>query len=149
MNARYAVPLALLVVVSSSVFAQSARRDGRWEVTSQMEIPGMPANMPPFTFEQCVTKEQANNPQTSVPQQPQRGGPPSDCKTEDYKLTGNKATWTMRCTTPQPMTGTGEVTYTDDAFNGLMTMNMERGGQAMKMTMKMSAKRLGDCVEKK
>jgi hypothetical protein len=149
MNARRAVPFALLVVLSAAVFAQGPRRDGRWEVTMQMEMPGMPAGMPPFTAEQCVTKEQADDPQRAVPQQPGRGGAQSDCKTEDYKLTGNNATWTMRCTTPQPMTGSGEITYTENAYVGTMTMNMERGGQPMKMTMKMTGKRLGDCVEKK
>ena len=45
------------------------------------------------------------------------------------------------------MTGTGEMTYNDNAYNGVMTMNMERGGQPMKMTMKMTGKRLGDCTQ--
>jgi hypothetical protein len=145
MTVRQAVPFAVLLTLSTMVLAQGPRRDGRWEVTMQMEMPGMPAAMPPFTVEQCVTKEQANDPQRSVPQQPQRGGGQSDCKTEDYKATGSKVSWTMRCTTPQPMTGTGEMTYTKDAYTGQMTMNMERGGQPMKMTMKMTGKRLGDC----
>lgn len=149
MTVRHAAPFALLVVLSAAVFAQGPRRDGRWEVTMQMEMPGMPSAMPPFTVEQCVTKEQANDPQRSVPQQPQRGGAQSDCKVEDYKMTGSKVSWTMRCTTPQPMTGAGEMTYSDNAYTGMMTMNMERGGQPMKMTMKMTGKRLGDCVEKK
>jgi hypothetical protein len=113
-----------------------------------MEMPGMPGKMPPFTMEQCITKEQANDPQRAVPQQPQRGGPPSDCKTEDYKVSGNTVTWSMRCTTPQPMTATGEITYSENAYTGTMKMNAgERGGQPMVMTMKMTGKRLGDCTQ--
>ena len=146
---RTIVSIAALGVLSVAVFAQGPRRDGKWAVTMQMEMPGMPGTMPPFTSEQCVTKEQADDPQRAVPQQPQRGRGQSDCKTEDYKASGNKVTWTMRCTTPQPMTGTGEVTYTENAYTGVMTMNMERGGQPMKMTMKMSGKRLGDCTQEK
>ena len=146
MTVRNVVSLTALLALSTAVFAQSPRRDGRWEVTMQMEMPGMPGTMPPFTSETCVTKEQADDPQRAVPQQPGRGGQ-SDCKTEDYKMTGNKVTWAMRCTTPQPMTGTGEMVYTDNAYTGVMKMNMERGGQPMAMTMKMTGKRLGDCAK--
>ena len=62
----------------------------------QMEMPGMPA-MAPFKSEQCVTKEQASDPQSAVP--PQGGN--SDCKSENTKETGNKVTWSMTCTTPR------------------------------------------------
>jgi hypothetical protein len=135
------VALAVLFGMSTAVFAQGARRDGRWEVSVQMEIPGMPA-MAPFKSEQCVTKEQANDPQSAVP--PQGGN--SDCKSENTKETGNKVSWSMTCTTPQPMTGTGEIAYTQNAFDGVMKMNMDRGGQPMAITMTMTGKRLGDCV---
>ena len=147
MTAPKVAPLVALLALSVGVLAQDPRRDGRWEVTMQMEMPGMPGKMPPFTAEQCVTKEQANDPQRAVPQQPQRGGGQSDCKTEDYKVTGGKVTWTMRCTTPQPMTGTGEIIYAGNTYNGVMKMNMERGGQPMQMTMKVTGKRLGDCTQ--
>ena len=131
MTVSKVVSLAALLALSTAVLAQSPRRDGRWEVTMQMEMPGMPGGMPPFTSETCVTKEQADDPQRAVPQQPGRGGQ-SDCKTEDYKMTGNKVTWAMKCTTPQPMTGTGEMVYTDNAYTGVM---------------KMTGKRLGDCTK--
>jgi hypothetical protein len=138
------VALTALVAMSAAVvFAQAVRRDGKWEVSMLMEMPGMPA-MPPFKSEQCVTKEQARDPQSAVPPQ---GGPNSDCTSEDTKTTGNKVSWSMKCTTPQPMTGTGEITYTENAFDGVMVMNMARGGQPMTMTMKMTGKRIGDCVK--
>ena len=144
MTVSNVVSLTALLALSTAVFAQGPRRDGKWEVTMQMEMPGMPA-MPPFKSEQCVTQEQANDPQSAVPQQP---GGKSDCKTEDYKMTGNKASWTTKCTTPQPMTGSGEMTYTDNAYTGVMKMNTQRAdGQPMIMTMKMTGKRLGDCTK--
>lgn len=147
MTVRKAVPFLAVLWLSAGLFGQGPRRDGKWEVTMQMEMPGMPGKMPPMTTEQCVTKEQADDPQRAVPQQPQRGGAQSDCKTEDYKVTGGKVTWTTKCTTPQPMTGTGEITYVENAYTGIMKMNMERGGQPMQMTMKLSGKRLGDCTQ--
>jgi hypothetical protein len=145
--------LALIVAFTGDFWgprgeaAQGPRRDGRWEVTTQMEMGGMPAPMPATTITQCITKEQASDPQRFVPRGPQRGSEQNDCKVENFKTDGNKVTWSMRCTTPQPMTGTGELTYGADSYVGTQTMNMERGGQAMTMTMKYTGKRLGDCTQ--
>ena len=43
---------------------------------------------------------------------------------------------------PQAMTGTGEMTFGDDSYTGVMKMNMAQGA----MSMKMEGKRLGDCT---
>jgi Protein of unknown function (DUF3617) len=153
MNVRRVAALAALAACSAVVFAQTPRRDGKWEVTTQIEMAGMPAGrgMPAMTTTQCITKEQAADPQKAVPQPPQRGGAQSDCKVSDFKTTGSKINWTIKCTTPQAVDGTGEVTYGTDTYEGLMTMNMQmaRGGQTtpMQMTIKMNGKRLGDCEQ--
>jgi hypothetical protein len=146
MSVRHAARIAAVLGLSAAVFAQGPRRDGKWAVTMTMEMAGMPAGMPPITTTQCITKEQAADPQKSVLQQPQRGNQQSDCKVSDYKVAGNKVTYSMKCTTPQPMDATGEILYGDNTYDGTMTMNMARGGQSMAMTMKYSAKRLGDCT---
>lgn len=140
---------AVVVVSSMSLSAQAPpRRDGNWEVTVQMEMAGMPQGMtmPPMKMNQCVTPQDAADPQKLVPQQPNQGAQ-NDCKVTDYKMDGNKATWKMACTTPQAMNGDGEFVYTDDAYNGTMRMNMSRNGQAMSVNMKYAAKRLGDCTK--
>lgn len=152
MMIRRTIPLACVLALSVAVLAQTPRRDGRWEVTTQMEMAGMPGGrgMPPMASTQCITKEQAEDPQKMVPQPPARGGGQNDCKVSDYKTVGSKVTWTMKCTTPQEVDGTGEVTYGNDTYEGTMTMNMTmtRGGQSMpmQMTMKVNGKRLGDCA---
>ena len=51
------------------------RRDGNWEVQMQMEMPGMPPGMPPFTSTQCITPEEAKDPEKSVPQGRARARP--------------------------------------------------------------------------
>ena len=145
------VACAAVIGCSVAVFAQGPRRDGKWEMTIQMEMPGMPAGrgMPPMTVTQCITKEQAADPQKSLPQPPQRGGAQNDCKVSDFKTSGNKMNWTIKCTTPNELDGTGEVVYGDDTLESTMTMNMQmaRGGQTMpmQMTLKTKGKRLGDC----
>lgn len=147
--------LAGVVASAATVLAQPGgpRRDGNWEVTVEMQMPNMPAGigMPPMKSTQCVTKEDANDPNKAVPRGPQRGGPPSDCKVSDYKVDGNKVSYKMACTGAQPMTGTAEFVYGADTYNGtvVVNMSMERGGPSMPMTMKYAGKRLGDCTKEK
>jgi hypothetical protein len=143
MRLRALVVTVVVAGISAAVLAQAPRRDGKWEVKMEMSMPGM--QMPPTTTTQCITPADAADPTKSVPQAPAgRGGTPS-CKMSDYKVTGNKVTYTMTCDPPQASTMTAEITYAADSYTGTMTVNMDRGGQPMAMTMKYTGKRLGDC----
>ena len=133
------VVVSVLVLAGSLVAQGSVRRDGRWEVKMEMQMVGM--TMPPQTLNQCVTKEEAADPQKGMPQTG-RGANPSDCKISDYKEVGNKVTWSMMCEKSQ-MSGTGEFLYMGDTYTGTMKMN----AQGQDMTMKYSGKRLGDCTK--
>jgi hypothetical protein len=140
MRTRHAACVIIAVALSVSVLAQSPRRDGQWEVKTEMEMPGMPMKMPAMTTTQCITKEQVEDPQRSVPQ---GRGTPNNCKVFNYKVSGNKVSWSMKCEGPEAMSGTGEITYGDNTYDGVM--KMERQGQTM--TMKYTGKRLGDCLK--
>jgi hypothetical protein len=147
-----AAAVVAVVFASAALAAQGPRRDGTWEVTMQMEMPNMPAGMtmPPMKSTQCITKEQANDPKNLAPGRPQRGGQVGsndNCTFTDYKEVGNKVTWSMKCGGAQPMSGTGEITYSADSYVGQMVMNIERGGQSMQVTNKYNGKRTGDCVK--
>ena len=143
MRIRIVITLSVASLVAASwiVSAQGPRRDGRWEVTTEMDMPGMPMKMPAMKTVQCVTKEQAEDPNQSVPKGQQDKN--SDCKVSDYKVVGNKVTWTMTCTGKNPMTGNGEMTYAADTYDGWMKM---KTGDT-DMTMKYKGKRLGDCTK--
>jgi len=142
-SVRAVLGTLLLLVVSLPALAQGPRRDGRWEVKMEMDMPGMPAGMPPMTTTQCVTPEDAKDPQKAVPQGGRGRGNPGDCKVSDHKVEGNKVSWSMKCEGPQPMSGTGEFIYGTDSYTGTMKMEGGRGA----MTMKYTGKRLGDCPQ--
>ena len=72
MNGRIAAAGFAMFALSIAAFAQGPRRDGNWEVQTQMEMAGMPAAIPPFTSTHCVTPEEANDPSKLMPQG--RGG---------------------------------------------------------------------------
>ena len=139
MKLRYLMMTAGVMALAVSLLAQGPRRDGRWEVKMEMSMAGM--TMPAQTITQCITAEDAADPQKSMPQAGGRGNQ-SDCKVSDYKVDGNKVTWKMTCE-KERMTGTGEIVYAAETYAGTMKMN----AQGQDMTMKYSGKRLGDCTK--
>ena len=146
MTIRTASVATALLALSIAAFAQGPRRDGNWEVKMEMEMPGMPAGLPPMTSTHCVTPEEAKDPDKLVPQTGRgrgRGRGNQDCKATDQKIDGNKVTWSMKCEGEMPMTGTGEFVYAGDTYTGTIKMDSGRGA----MTMKYTGKRLGDCVK--
>ena len=138
---RTLAALACVISLSWAVAAQAPRRDGRWDITMEMDMPGMPMKMPAVKTTQCITKEQANDPNQALPKGSQDKN--SDCKVTDQKIVGNKVTWAMKCEGKDPMTGNGEITYAADSYDGWMKMKSANG----EMTMKYTAKRLGDCTK--
>jgi hypothetical protein len=141
MRRSLVVTAIMIGVVFPALARQSPIREGKWEITMEMDMPGMPMKMPPMTITQCITKEEAEDPSKLVPKNPQDKG--SDCKMSDYKMTGSTISWTMKCETPEPMTGKGEITFSGDTYEGSMTMSTQRGDMAMKY----KGKRLGDCSQ--
>ncbi len=129
--------LILFITISIS-FADSSpnMKEGKWEITTKTEMPGMPMQMPAVTQVQCLTKEDL------VPQNSQQGG--GDCKITDIKVAGNTVSWTMHCSGQGGETkGSGEITYSGDSFKGTMKMIMTQAN--MKMVSVMNGTRIGDC----
>jgi len=144
---RFAAALITAAAVSGSLLAQGpGPRAGNWQVTMEINIPGMPQGMPPMTMTQCITKEQAADPSKLLPQGAGRGLPP-DCKVSDMKTEGNKTSWSMKCDGQTAMNGTGEYTFNADTYVGQMKIETDRGGQAMTITTKYTGKRIGDCTQ--
>lgn len=132
--------LLVSIVAVSPALAQSPIREGRWEVTTQMQMANMPMQLPPMKTTRCVTAEEVKDPASAVP----RGAPgDNSCKVSDQKVEGNKISWKMACTGQQKMTGSGEIVVNGDTYDGVAKMTMDMG----EMTMKYSAKRLGDCTK--
>ncbi|MGE3177385.1 MAG: DUF3617 domain-containing protein [Vicinamibacterales bacterium] len=131
-----AAAACMLVAASVSLLAQPPRQDGEWDVKMTMDMGGRIMEMP---VRQCITKEQARDPAKAIPSGP---GAPSGCKLLDNKVTGSTVTVAMSCDGPPPMKMNAEFVYKGDSYTG--TMTSESGGRTM--TMKLAAKRLGDCT---
>jgi Protein of unknown function (DUF3617) len=157
----------ICLLLARSVDGQTPRRDGNWQMTVELTS-GVPTRvggeigttMAPFTTTQCISPKMANDRAKFTSQGAGIGvkapvSTGSDCKV-DYKVTGAKETWAVKCTGANPLTGTGEFTLTNDTYSG--SMNLIVPGRVrnadgtdswrdVPITMKYSGKRLGDCTK--
>ncbi|HEX9183449.1 MAG TPA: DUF3617 family protein [Burkholderiales bacterium] len=110
--------------------------DELWDMTTRMEMAGMPGGGQSFTNQVCMRKGQT---------QPDRMSQDKNCKVADMRTVGNKTTWRIECAGRDPVTGEGEVTRTRDSMNGRMRMQGKRGNESFDMTTVMSGRLVGTC----
>jgi Protein of unknown function (DUF3617) len=109
----------------------------KYEITSKVEMPGMPGTIPPQTITQCIAE------QDPLPNQNPEN---QECKIVDMKQTDNTITWKMECDQRgQKITSTGSMTYKGDSFEGTILTNMGPQAGNMTMTTIITGKRLSDC----
>jgi hypothetical protein len=132
---KLAVLIGVLLIPATLFAAPSPMQEGLWEISTTMNMPGIP-KMPPSKVTHCYTKEDLKDNKKAVPQQK------GDCKITDMKSSGNKVTWKMVCTGENKSKGEGEIIYKGaTAYEGSMKMET----QGMVMTNKYKARRIGDC----
>ena len=137
---RFALASALVFVAAPALAADGPQmQEGQWEVTVEMEMPGMPMKMPPVVQSQCMTRDDMV---------PHAERPGEECQPTNARVEGDTVTWGIQCRSRDGSTtqGHGTATYRGDSFDGHVDMTMNHAGQAMKMRQKLSGKRLGDCT---
>ena len=134
------IVLAILLSLIWVTGAAAEIKDGLWEMTTKVEMKGIPAQMPSTTVKQCITK---NN---LVPQSDTKG---YECKTKNYNVSGDTVTYTVECSGQgSVMTTTGKTTYKGNTFDGVSTTTVKTKGQPeMQMTNKISGKYIGPCTK--
>ena len=126
----------ILFVGTSISFAGSDVnfKSGKWEITTKVEMTGG-MDMPSHKSTQCLTNDEI------VPQNTQPG---QECVVTKTKISGNTVTWNMECSGAQgEMKGNGTISYKGDTFEGEMVMDIPMAN--MKITNKMSGRRIGNC----
>ena len=123
----------LLLLIPGGAVAADGMKPGMWEITTRVDMPGMPFQPPPTTVKHCYTAQEVKD--SPVPKD-------NDCKVTDLKTTGSKTTWKVECTGESAGKGEGEITYRgDSAYDGKSKMQM----QGMTMSVQYKARRLGEC----
>lgn len=111
--------------------------DGMWEVTTEVNMPGLAMKIPAIVYRHCLTKDDI------IPKQG-----PADQETCTYstpKTKGNTVSWSMECKSPGgKTTHQGEITYRGTSFDGSIIMSMT-GVVDMSGTNRITGRRIGDC----
>lgn len=134
--------LALLLVVTMEGVVAAAEvpdvKEGMWEITSQMEMPGMPMAVPPVIFKKCFTK------QSMKPENILRN---NNCTMQKMDVSSNSVSWQMSCQQQgMQMTGTGNIDYQHTSYSGNFVMQMSAANQpSMNMNTKLSGRYIGPC----
>lgn len=104
-----------------------------WETTSQTVMEGAPMQMPVNRSKVCAPREWTA---------PPPGGDQS-CTSSNFRRNGLTATWSVQCTGAMAMNGEGEITFDSDmnSYSGQVKLAAEE----MKLTIKLTGKKVGTC----
>ena len=127
--------IVLAFALASSMQASAQGKDDLWEVSTKMEMPGMPMAMPPQTNRFCIGKNRKE--EEFVPMQ-------GDCRMIESKRVDNKFSYKMDCSGNYSAIVDGTITFGNNVYDGQMRMAMKNTNDAMDMTF--TGKRVGDCV---
>ncbi len=135
MNIKFACWSIAAGLAFVSATCVAAGKGEMWEITTKMEMEGMPA-MPMPASKVCIPKGQEKDPNRAVPED-------KNCKTSDVKVSGNKMSWKMKCEGKDAMSGSGEMIFGDGTYSGKMKMHDKDGD----MVMVYNGKRIGGACE--
>ena len=126
-----ALALAVVLSVSVPLAASAAGNDELWEVSSQMNIPGMPPGMGAKTVQVCRDKD---------PRKAEQGRDTKECTVTDFKQSGTHTTIRMSCPSGDTVI---EQDFNADHTEYQGTITMTRGNS--EMVVKTSGRKIGSC----
>ena len=151
---------ASMAEVATEAVKVQQQRPGQWDITSQLvslDVEGIPEDSPmtamlkqqigqPKTDSQCLTEEDAKKAMV-----PQDVDPNNSCRFGHFRMKGGQIDAEMTCRAPDgpgTLAMTQKGSYSPDSYDVTSTLT-RAGGTAPRenstMTMKVSAKRTGEC----
>ena len=129
-----AMAWASAILCTSGAWAQG--QGDSWEVTSQVQAPGMPAGMGRFTSQTCQAAGALD--EKSIPQQP-------NCRTTSFTRSGSRIQFAVECTGAQAGRGQGTIELlSPDAYRG--RLDVQAQGQAMAVNFEGKRVASGNCT---
>jgi hypothetical protein len=126
----------LAAAVLALPLVAAAQNNGElWEISTQMNIPGMPAGMGGQTQRVC----QGDDPERAAQQQ---GREKKDCKVTDRKQSGTRTTISMSCSDGSTMVIDQQFNAARTEFKSTMSLKSKKDGD---MTMTQTGRKVGAC----
>jgi hypothetical protein len=134
---------------------------GKWQTKISLldiEVPGMPpqvaqqmkqtmARVQEQSYDTCLTEADVKRPKEDF-----FAGKNSDCRYDHFTMSGGKIDAALRCDAKPSgtMTMTINGTYSRDAYEATMAMDLSGGpeGKGMKMKSRSESRRVGECTGK-
>ncbi len=136
-------PAAAFMVLYCAAFLLTGCRmgpdmkEGKWEITTEIGLKGIPIKMPAMASTLCLTKK---NPI------PQEQPPDRNCAVTEQKTDGDTVTWKMVCRdNGAEVTSEGMITYSGVLFSGKIDTTISGGPMAMTASNTITGKYLGPC----
>lgn len=100
-------------------------KEGQYETTFKMEIPGLPAGLGGFsnTVKTCTTKEDIEKGKGDMFRDPKSGKNNSSCEMKNMKSSGNTVSYDVDCP-KEGMLSTTTLAFSDNGVKGLTKMKM-------------------------
>ena len=143
MKTTLSIILAVIASFVCATMASAEIKEGLWEMTTTMEMKGMPAQMPATTVRSCIRKDDM----VPKPAAQQKG---QECKVKEQKITGDTVTYSMECTTNDGTVSeiAGKTSYKGDVMDGSINITVKIKGQGtMEMSGKTTGKYIGPCTK--
>jgi uncharacterized protein DUF3617 len=132
--------LGLAVAAEEAPAARPRLAPGLWEISVRLDIPDSPVQEAIQTYRHCYTEKELADARNSVPP----AGP--GCAVLDYRIEGERATWSLRCAGPDAVTGSGEMIFGSRAYAATVWNEMKEKGRILRVTQKIRGKWIGECV---
>ena len=132
----FALRMVVFAALLVSASARAADTGEMWEMTSQMQMAGMPAGMiPAQTNQVCQSKEFDRH----------TGPDQSKCTISNLKQSPNRVTYDIRCEGKPPTTGNADFNF--EANRSRMKGTMRMVTKDGEMTMQMTGRKLGQACD--
>lgn len=132
--------LLLSMALPSHATGAEDLQAGMWDLTLHMTVSATGQAMGPFNHAQCLTTEDAQNPEKLFAETG------ANCRYGNRQHHGSRFSFTVQCTGDMPVSGSGWVEYSSSRFQGEMLLTADiAGAGAVETRSQVSGTRQGPC----
>lgn len=124
-----------LCAMALTLFTATAAAEPGYMWENTVEVTAMGMTMPPQTMQSCHPRDWREPPGQDKDRN-------NECKVTDFKQSGSKMSWKMKCEGKHPATGSGEIAFQGETrYSGIVKISMQEDESVIKM----NGKRLTPC----